>query len=150
MWFLEGRIEEKLLADIVSRTTRSRIMAAVRQKDTAPEMRVRRLLHGIGYRYRLHDRNLPGKPDVVFSARRKVIFVNGCFWHGHKCRKGRIPKSNVEFWRAKITRNRARDAEAIGELRSEGWSVRIVWQCELRDEGSLKGRLVGFLESNGR
>ena len=109
-------------------------------------MRVRRLLHGMGYRYRLHDKDLPGKPDLVFSGRRKVIFVNGCFWHGHCCRKGRAPKSNVEFWRTKISRNRARDAKAIGELRGGGWKVCIVWQCELRGKEALMGRLMGFLE----
>ena len=138
------------MADIVSGAARSKMMAAVRQKNTVPEMWVRRALHRMGYRYRLHSKDLPGRPDLVFPGRRKIIFVNGCFWHGHSCRKGRLPKSNVEFWRAKICENRARDAKAIGELRGGGWEVCVVWQCEIGDQESLKGRLIGFLESTQR
>ena len=134
------------MVDTVSRTTRSRMMAAVRQKDTAPEMLVRRLVHGMGYRYRLHVKGLPGKPDLVFHARSKVVFVNGCFWHGHDCAKGGLPKSNVRFWRGKIEKNRERDAKAVSELERRGWEVRVVWQCELGDRPKLAERLARFLD----
>ena len=122
-------------------------MAAVRQKDTAPEMAVRRLLHGMGYRYRLHSRDLPGCPDLVFPGRRKVVFVHGCFWHGHSCRRGSLPKSRVAFWSAKIGGNRKRDASAMALLQEMGWEGCVVWQCELEDRDALGRRLVGFLDS---
>lgn len=113
-------------------------------------MLVRRLLHAMGYRYRLHRRDLPGAPDIVFPGRRKVIFVHGCFWHGHNCARGaRIPATNVDYWRSKIGRNVARDAGNIAELQQAGWSVLIVWECQLkvgqRDE--LNSRLKEFLEN---
>ena len=134
------------MADTVSRKTRSRMMAAVRQRNTGPEMWVRRMLYKLGYRYVLHVQALPGRPDLVFPRRRKVIFVHGCFWHGHDCRKGKLPKSNVEFWRTKIGRNKVRDGRVVGELEDAGWDVCVVWQCEMDDEESLRNRLVGFLE----
>lgn len=121
-------------------------MQAVKSKNTAPELLVRRLLHVQGYRYRLHRSDLPGCPDLVFSARRKVIFVNGCFWHGHGCARGaRIPKSNREYWTAKIGRNRARDAAAKQALEESGWTVLALWECELRDGRLLLKRLRRFL-----
>lgn len=120
-------------------------MRAVRRKDTAPEVAVRRLLHAAGYRYRLHLKTLPGSPDVVFTRRRKVIFVHGCFWHGHTCRAGRLPKSRPEFWVPKIDRNRRRDAAASEALARAGWEVTVVWQCELRDQEGLQARLARFL-----
>lgn len=123
-------------------------MRAVRSVNTKPEMTVRRLLHGMGYRYRLHRRDLPGAPDIVFPGRRKVIFVHGCFWHGHDCARGaRMPATNVDYWRSKIGRNVERDARSIAELQQAGWSVLIVWECQLkvaqRDE--LNSRLKEFL-----
>ena len=121
-------------------------MAAVRQRDTAPEMWVRRTLHREGYRFRLHARDLPGRPDLVFPGRRKVIFVHGCFWHGHACRRGRLPESNMEFWRAKITGNKARDSKVVGELECAGWEICVVWQCEMGDRESLERRLIRFLD----
>ena len=128
---------------------RSRIMRAVRGTDTAPERKVRRLLYGRGYRYRLHRRDLPGKPDLVFLGRRKVIFVHGCFWHGHDCRRGdREPKSNVAYWRAKIARNRERDGEHLRALEGDGWSVLVVWECELKGDKLLE-RLMHFLGPPG-
>ena len=122
------------------------MMAAVRQKGTGPEMSVRRLIHSMGYRYRLHVRGLPGKPDLVFPCRRRVVFVHGCFWHGHTCRKGRLPTSNIVFWRVKICRNKTRDAKVVGELERDGWSVLVVWECELDDEEWLKARLSRHLD----
>lgn len=110
-------------------------MASIKGKDTKPEMLVRRFLHGAGYRYRLHDRKLPGCPDLVFPSLRTVIFVNGCFWHGHEgCKYYRLPKSNIDFWKQKIDRNRERDAEAIQKLEAEYWNVIVIWECELRNK----------------
>lgn len=110
-------------------------------------MTVRRLVFGMGYRYKLHDTRLPGKPDLVFWGRRKVIFVNGCFWHGHEsCRYSGIPKTRVEFWQKKIERNRTRDKESIALLEEDGWKVLTVWQCELKDVEVLTGRLYEFIQ----
>ena len=123
-------------------------MASIRQMNTAPEMAVRRGLHGMGYRYGLHRRDLPGRPDLVFASRRKVIFVHGCFWHGHNCRKGRLPTSRVDYWREKIETNRARDAKNVGDLEAKGWDVYIVWECETADTEKLVRRLVRFLDGD--
>lgn len=121
-------------------------MARVRSRDTAPEKAVRQVLTALGYRYRLNRGDLPGKPDVAFIGRRKAVFVHGCFWHGHDCaRGGRAPKANAEYWRAKIARNRARDARALDELRGMGWDALVLWECELRDRAGLGERLRGFL-----
>lgn len=111
---------------------RQRIMAAVKSRDTGPEIAVRRLLFAAGYRYRLHVAALPGRPDIVLPKHRVVIFVHGCFWHGHRCRKGRLPKTRLDFWQAKIDRNRERDRAALIALRRAGWRVLVVWQCELQ------------------
>lgn len=125
---------------------RSRIMRAVHSKDTAPEMAVRRLLHSLGYRYRLHGRDLPGKPDVVFASRRKVIFVHGCFWHGHECLRGaRLPKTNEMYWKAKINRNRVRDARNAITLETANWHVLTIWECEVKKPQLLREKLVAFL-----
>ena len=114
---------------------RRRTMQAVKSKDTAIEMHVRRLLHAQGYRFRLHGADLPGCPDLVFSRRRKVIFIHGCFWHGHQCARGkRVPKTNTDYWAAKISRNSARDAATRERLRELGWKVSVVWECELAKE----------------
>jgi DNA mismatch endonuclease (patch repair protein) len=110
---------------------RRSIMQAVGQRDTRPEMVVRRHLHSRGYRYRLHVRALPGTPDIVFPSRKKVVFVNGCFWHGHDCPKGRPPKSRQSYWLPKIAANKTRDINKIEALREAGWEVMVVWQCEL-------------------
>ncbi|MBV2147690.1 very short patch repair endonuclease [Sphingobium sp. AS12] len=126
---------------------RSRTMRAVRSKDTKPEMIVRKLIHGMGYRYRLHRKDLPGSPDLVFAARRRVVFVHGCFWHGHDCKRGaRQPKANAEYWREKIERNRARDSRATGGLTANGWLVATIWECELGNREHLKDRLRSFLD----
>lgn len=134
------------MADRISPEKRSAVMARVRHKDTSPELKVRRLLHGLGYRFRLHGTALPGKPDVVFGKRRKVIFVHGCFWHGHDCRRGaREPKTNAEYWRAKIGRNRERDVLALARLEADGWDNLVVWECALGDQAQLASRLRAFL-----
>ncbi|MDG2510080.1 very short patch repair endonuclease [Stenotrophomonas maltophilia] len=113
---------------------RSLLMSKVRGKDTKPEMAVRSYLHRRGLRYRLHDRSLPGKPDLVFKSRRVVVFVHGCFWHGHPgCSKARIPKTREEFWRSKIETNAACDRRSIRRLRALGWRVLVVWQCRISD-----------------
>lgn len=125
---------------------RSWLMSRVSSKNTKPEIAVRRLVFAMGYRYRLHSKHLPGCPDLVLPGRKKVIFVNGCFWHGHPgCRYGRLPKSRVEFWQAKIDRNRERDRENIASLEADGWRVLTVWQCEFREPEKLCEKLREFL-----
>jgi DNA mismatch endonuclease (patch repair protein) len=137
------------MADTISPEARSRIMARVKSKGMKPEMRVRRLLHGLGYRYRLHRSDLPGRPDLVFQARRKVVFVNGCFWHRHDgCSKVRIPATNRDYWLAKLERNHARDARNIALLEEQGWAVLTVWECQLRDLPAAINQLVDFLGSS--
>lgn len=121
-------------------------MSRVRRKDTTPELTVRRLLFGLGYRYRVHRKGLPGTPDIVFLKRKKAVFVHGCFWHGHfGCKLASRPKSSIEFWTKKISDNQARDAKNIAQLSEQGWEVLVVWQCEINDESMLKEKLVRFL-----
>lgn len=124
---------------------RTRIMRSVRTKDTGPEQKVRKLLHGLGYRYRLHDKRLPGKPDIVFPARRKVIFIHGCFWHGHGCLKGKLPKSRIDYWEPKIAANRSRDFRVAEQLSRAGWRSLTVWQCETSEKQVLSEHLIKFL-----
>jgi len=109
-------------------------------------MIVRRALHAMGYRYRLHCKDLPGKPDIVFRGRKKAIFVHGCFWHRHGCPKGQLPKSRLDYWRPKLEANVARDRAKIEELKEGGWRVLVVWQCETRDTDTLATRLVEFVD----
>ncbi len=124
---------------------RSRIMRAVKSRDTQPEMTVRRLVHSMGYRYRLHRKDLPGKPDLAFISRRKAIFVHGCFWHGHDCPRGsREPKTNRDYWIPKIAKTRERDKTTIECLREMGWEALVIWECEM--DRSLPGRVRAFLE----
>lgn len=132
---------------------RRRIMQSVKTENTGPEWKVRRLLHGLRYRYRLHPKNLPGRPDIVFPSRKAAIFVNGCFWHGHGCSKGKLPKSRLEYWRPKVRANRRRDVAKASELRALGWRTLTVWQCEIRDGSKLTPKLIKFIDrpkSNGR
>jgi DNA mismatch endonuclease (patch repair protein) len=107
-------------------------MQSIGQKDTGPEMLVRHALHKLGYRYRLHAKNLPGRPDMVFPGKRKVVFVHGCFWHGHDCPKGKLPKSRPEYWIPKIEANKARDERVIDELKKAGWDAIVIWQCQTK------------------
>ncbi len=121
-------------------------MRAVKCRDTRPEMIVRSLAHRMGYRYRLHRKDLPGKPDLVFAARRKVIFVHGCFWHQHHCPRGaRFPKSNRDYWIPKLQRNQQRDEIHQAHLRNMGWDVLVIWECELKNRGALVKRLRQFV-----
>ena len=132
--------------DPLSPAERSERMGRVRGKDTKPELIVRRLVHGLGYRYRLHVTKLPGQPDLVFTGRRKVIFVHGCFWHRHEgCPLTRLPKSRVEFWRAKLEGNRVRDLDNQSRLSAEGWSFLVIWECEIKDRVALTARVQAFL-----
>lgn len=122
------------MTDIKTPEERSRNMAAIKSTDTRPEMLVRRYLHSMGWRYRLHSKKLPGKPDIVMRRFMTVIFVNGCFWHGHRgCKYYRLPKSNTEFWGKKIEQNRLRDERDILALTELGWRVIVIWECELRN-----------------
>ncbi|MCC5881910.1 MAG: DNA mismatch endonuclease Vsr [Halomonas sp.] len=135
------------MVDSVDRETRSRIMGRVKGKDTRPEMTVRRLAHGAGYRYRLHSKKLPGKPDLVFKGRKKVIFVHGCFWHRHEgCAMARLPKSRLDFWLPKLEANRERDRRNEESLREMGWDVLVIWECEIRDKNTLLKRIRAFLD----
>jgi DNA mismatch endonuclease, patch repair protein len=125
---------------------RSANMRAIRSKDTKPEKIVRSMLHKLGYRFRLHRRDLPGQPDIVFAARRKVIFVNGCFWHMHDCSKGqRAPIANAEFWKTKRQRTSDRDVRTLQALATIGWQAYVVWECALKDQAALQFQLESFL-----
>lgn len=135
------------MANPVSPEVRSRMMAQVKSKGTKPEMQVRRLLHRLGYRYRLHRADLPGRPDLVFASKLKVIFVNGCFWHHHLgCERAHIPATNRHYWLPKLKGNQSRDAKNIALLEMRGWAVETVWECELGDLETVAHRLVSFLE----
>jgi DNA mismatch endonuclease (patch repair protein) len=125
---------------------RSRIMRAVKSRDTAPELTVRRITHRMGFRFSLKRDDLPGKPDLALPKYRAAIFVHGCFWHGHRCRRGaRAPKTNAEYWRGKIARNRARDRRVAAELRSRGWRVLAIYECQLKREAAVGKRIKKFL-----
>lgn len=136
------------MADTISPERRSANMSRIRSRDTKPEMIVRRMLHAMGYRYRLQARGMPGRPDIVFRRRRSVIFVHGCFWHQHaECGAGRRPKSNDGYWSKKLARNVERDARTEAQLTAEGWRVLIVWECQMKDQDALRERLAEFLGS---
>lgn len=132
--------------DRLSKQRRSEIMSNIRSANTTPERAIRSLLHKLGYRYRLHSKKLSGRPDLVFPGRKKVIFVHGCFWHGHEgCLKGKLPKSNLDYWQPKLEGNKRRDLENRRKLESEGWGVLVLWQCELKNVEKLKSRVTEFL-----
>lgn len=124
-------------------------MSRVKNRDTDPELRVRRLLHQTGFRFRLHRRDLPGSPDIVLPRHRKVIFVHGCFWHGHGCPRGRRPATSVDFWNAKLDGNLVRDRESQRLLESLGWRVLVLWECEIKDTDQARAILSKFLEGSG-
>jgi DNA mismatch endonuclease (patch repair protein) len=138
----------KRIMDNVTPSRRSEIMGRVRSRDTKPEMIVRRLVFAMGYRYRLHGKDLPGKPDLVFRGQKKVIFVHGCFWHRHpECSLARLPKSREEFWLPKLDANRQRDIKNERALLAAGWSALTIWECELVDLAKLETRIKEFLNA---
>ena len=137
------------MADTLTAAERSQRMKLVRGKNTMPELLVRRLVHAMGFRYSLHRRDLPGCPDLVFTRFSKVIFVHGCFWHRHpssRCRLARLPKSRLDFWAPKLESNRVRDEKSKRALRSLGWKILVVWECQLSDKEQLKNKIWRFLE----
>ena len=137
------------MADWLTQEQRRYVMQSVKSKNTGPEMAVRRIVHGLGYRYRLHKKGLPGRPDLVFAGRKKIIFVHGCFWHAHNCRYGRAPSSRQEYWLPKLERNKERDRENRSDLEAQGWNVLTVWECEIKDTAALVERLTRFLDEPG-
>lgn len=135
------------MTDTLSSKERSKRMSLVRAKDTKPELRVRRLVYSLGYRYRLHGAGLPGKPDMVFKGRRKVIFIHGCFWHRHEgCALARLPKSRLDFWVPKLEGNKDRDIRNQKKLSAMGWKFLVIWECEINDTGKLQKRISEFLD----
>jgi len=135
------------VSDVYPADKRSAVMRRVKGRDTTPEVKVRRALTALGARYRLHRKDLPGSPDIVFPGRRLALFVHGCFWHGHDCARGaRVPKANRDYWVAKLARNRARDAWSRTALEAAGWRVEILWECELKDVAALRARLAQLLK----
>lgn len=137
------------MADKIPSHQRSENMRKIRSKGMKPEMAVRQLVHSLGYRYRLHGKGLPGKPDLVFTSRKKVIFVNGCFWHQHadaSCRITRVPKSNLEFWVPKLERTQKRDQENLRKLWEAGWEAMVLWECQLKDGNQLRKKITAFLD----
>ncbi|PLR27709.1 very short patch repair endonuclease [Caulobacter zeae] len=139
-----------MTTDVFDPAKRSAVMARVKSTGTTPEKTLRRLLTGLGARYRLHRKDLPGSPDLVMPGRRLVFFVHGCFWHGHDCARGsRVPKANRDYWLAKVARNKARDARNGAALTQAGWRVETIWECQMKDEAALVERLKENL-SHGR
>lgn len=131
--------------DRISSDQRSALMSRVKARDTKPELIVRSILHRLGYRYRLHRKDLPGNPDLVFPIRKKVIFVHGCFWHGHNCPRGKRPTTNMEFWEQKLTKNKIRDKNALKMLKSLGWEALVIWECHVNTADVLTNELTRFL-----
>jgi len=132
--------------DIMSPEQRSHRMSLIRGRNTTPELLVRSVIHRLGYRFRLHRKDLPGKPDLVFPARRRAVFIDGCFWHGHDCDIGHMPSSNVAYWNEKINNTRIRDARTRRLLRKQGWKVLTVRECEIKNMNILTKKLIRFLE----
>lgn len=137
------------MVDTRTPAQRRHIMQSVGQKDTGPELAIRRALHRLGYRFRLHEKKLPGRPDIVFPSRHKVVFIHGCFWHGHNCSKGKLPKSRNEYWIPKIEANKDRDERTINALREAGWESLVVWQCQVTDLDSAVACIRHFLGPPG-
>lgn len=140
------------MTDVVDRATRSRMMSGIRSKNTKPELIIRKALHRKGFRYRLHVKELSGRPDIVLPKYRAVIFVHGCFWHGHDCRFFKVPSSRTDFWLNKIETNRQKGQQTVEELVSDGWRICIVWECALRggskDPNFLADRIAGWIHGN--
>jgi DNA mismatch endonuclease (patch repair protein) len=134
------------MVDRLTIEARSRLMARIGSRDSLPEIKVRSLLHQLGYRFRIHRKDLPGTPDIVLPGRGAVVFVHGCFWHGHACKIGKMPKSRTEYWGPKIETNRRRDLRKARQLRALGWRVLTVWECELKSPERLERRLLQYFE----
>ena len=135
------------MADALTPQRRSENMRRIRSKNTKPEMIVRSQVHRLGFRYRLHGKDLPGKPDLVFRKRKKAIFVHGCFWHQHSaCREGRVPGSRPQYWIPKLQGNKDRDAAHLSGLQTSGWQILVIWECEVSNQSQLNDRLLQFLE----
>jgi DNA mismatch endonuclease (patch repair protein) len=134
------------MTDMFTPARRSEIMARIRSGDTTPELALRRLIHRLGCRFRLHRSDLPGKPDIVLPKHRLVVFMHGCFWHGHTCKDGRRPGSNTRYWNSKLDRNMSRDKRNLRELRGLGWRCAVVWECQLENPTRLEQRLRRLLE----
>lgn len=132
--------------DTIAPTERSALMSRIRSKDTRPEMAVRSLLHRMGFRFRIHRKDLPGRPDIVLPRHRKIVLIQGCFWHGHTCRLASKPKSNESYWSAKLEANRARDARNLAALIGQGWMVLELWECEIRRFEGLEEKLQVFMQ----
>lgn len=144
------RIGDDSQVDVLTESQRRRCMSAIHSKDTQPELTVRRLVHSLGYRYRLRSADLPGRPDLIFSGRRKVIFVHGCFWHRHSCNKGRsLPSTRTEFWHSKLEGNKQRDRINRRKLPELGWRSLVIWECETKTSkrNKLQKKIINFLES---
>lgn len=135
------------MVDVFDKAKRSAVMSCIKAQDTKPEMAVRRIAFALGYRYRLHRKDLPGKPDLVFPRLHKVIFVHGCFWHQHNCKEGRNPSSNREYWVPKLIRNKERDKSNLKALKELRWKCLIVWECELTNPDKTASRIYKFLSS---
>ena len=132
--------------DIISPEKRSKIMSKIRSKNTKPEMAVRRLVHSLGYRYRLHDNKLPGKPDLVFRKHHKVIFGHGCFWHQHNsCQDGKLPSSNINYWQPKFEKNIKKDKDSQSKLEKLNWKFLVLWECEIKKRDELAKKIINFL-----
>jgi DNA mismatch endonuclease, patch repair protein len=138
-------IQPPTMVDNLSPNCRSHLMSRIRGKNTAPELAVSRIVHALGYRFRLHRGDLPGRPDLVFPSRQKIIFVHGCYWHRHDCKKATTPKTNIDFWQKKFDDNVVRDMKNLNDLADLGWEALIVWQCETERPEELSRRMVGFL-----
>jgi DNA mismatch endonuclease (patch repair protein) len=134
------------MTDVYSKDKRSWVMSRIKSQDTGPEIKIRSLVHRLGYRFRLHRKDLPGKPDLVFPARRKIIFVHGCFWHGHSCRKGQhMPETSTDYWRGKIEKTITRDRETVKALHAAGWQTLIIWECEIKNDLVMIASINNFL-----
>jgi DNA mismatch endonuclease (patch repair protein) len=137
------------MTDVFSADKRSRIMSRIRGYDTEPELKIRSLIHRMGYRFRVHQDKLPGNPDIVLNKYKKVIFIHGCFWHGHKgCIRSKRPTSNISFWQNKLDKNIARDKRVRRELRNLGWRYLVIWQCEVKKGDKLQKKIENFLKNN--
>jgi DNA mismatch endonuclease (patch repair protein) len=143
---MAGNLIITIMADVLTQAQRKFCMSQIRGKHTKPELLVRRLVHSMGYRYRLHDRTLPGSPDLAFRSLQKLIFVHGCFWHRHRCKFGKpMPTTRQNFWKAKLLQNKSRDQNTQRKLRRNGWDVLVIWECQTSDIDNLVIRLNNFL-----